>query len=208
MPILDILYSKKIFNLFSLRHVLTSLHLFIFCVPQGSMFSTQAPDSYNLFLTSAVTDGVKMWDLRTMRLVSPFGWIYISIWVAVSWIFRFILFLQFLQFCDNRWKIIVIVQNLWRQLRCHHNCIQQLNQNKKVLIPVQYTFNIVLFLYWHFGILSNSVSLIEWHGIVKLLLHHEIIENDFGVPEWNLNQIKIVIIWYLLFRVSNRNVKW
>ncbi|KAJ4949011.1 hypothetical protein JOQ06_020531 [Pogonophryne albipinna] len=33
------------------------------------MFSTQAPDSYNLFLTSAVTDGVKMWDLRSLRCV-------------------------------------------------------------------------------------------------------------------------------------------
>ncbi|TKS85440.1 WD repeat-containing protein 27 [Collichthys lucidus] len=33
------------------------------------MFSTQAPDSYNLFLTSAVTDGVKIWDLRTLRCV-------------------------------------------------------------------------------------------------------------------------------------------
>lgn len=32
------------------------------------MFSTQAPDSYNLFLSSAVTDGVKIWDLRTLRL--------------------------------------------------------------------------------------------------------------------------------------------
>lgn len=34
---------------------------------QGSMFSTQTLDSYNLFLTSAVTDGVKIWDLRTLR---------------------------------------------------------------------------------------------------------------------------------------------
>lgn len=32
------------------------------------MFTTQAPESYNLFLTSAVTDGVKIWDLRTLRL--------------------------------------------------------------------------------------------------------------------------------------------
>ncbi|XP_044070615.1 WD repeat-containing protein 27 isoform X7 [Siniperca chuatsi] len=36
---------------------------------KGSMFSTQAPNSYNLFLTSAVTDGVKIWDLRTLRCV-------------------------------------------------------------------------------------------------------------------------------------------
>ncbi|XP_061815017.1 WD repeat-containing protein 27 isoform X1 [Nerophis lumbriciformis] len=43
----------------------------IHCITQnkGSMFSTQAPESYNLFLTSAVTDGVKMWDLRTLRCV-------------------------------------------------------------------------------------------------------------------------------------------
>ncbi|XP_061545675.1 WD repeat-containing protein 27 isoform X2 [Phycodurus eques] len=43
----------------------------VHCITQnkGSMFSTQAPESYNLFLTSAVTDGVKMWDLRTLRCV-------------------------------------------------------------------------------------------------------------------------------------------
>ncbi|KAJ8359772.1 hypothetical protein SKAU_G00162970 [Synaphobranchus kaupii] len=36
---------------------------------QGSMFSSQAPDLYSLFLTSAVTDGLKLWDLRTLRCV-------------------------------------------------------------------------------------------------------------------------------------------
>ncbi|XP_061083570.1 WD repeat-containing protein 27 [Conger conger] len=36
---------------------------------QGSVFSTQAPDLYNLFLTGAVTDGLKLWDLRTLRCV-------------------------------------------------------------------------------------------------------------------------------------------
>ncbi|XP_038593964.1 WD repeat-containing protein 27 [Micropterus salmoides] len=43
----------------------------VHCITQnkGSIFSTQAPDSYNLFLTSAVTDGVKIWDLRTLRCV-------------------------------------------------------------------------------------------------------------------------------------------
>eukprot|EP00066_Takifugu_rubripes_P002356 XP_003964244.2 PREDICTED: WD repeat-containing protein 27 [Takifugu rubripes] len=34
---------------------------------KGSVFTTQAPELYNLFLTSAVTDGVKIWDLRTLR---------------------------------------------------------------------------------------------------------------------------------------------
>uniref|UniRef100_W5NHC9 WD repeat domain 27 n=1 Tax=Lepisosteus oculatus TaxID=7918 RepID=W5NHC9_LEPOC len=34
---------------------------------KGSMFSTQEPDAYNLFLTSSVTDGIKLWDLRTLR---------------------------------------------------------------------------------------------------------------------------------------------
>ncbi|XP_076021503.1 WD repeat-containing protein 27 [Genypterus blacodes] len=43
----------------------------IHCVTQnkGSMFTTQPPESYNLFLTSAITDGVKIWDLRTQRCV-------------------------------------------------------------------------------------------------------------------------------------------
>uniref|UniRef100_I3JTZ2 WD repeat domain 27 n=1 Tax=Oreochromis niloticus TaxID=8128 RepID=I3JTZ2_ORENI len=43
----------------------------IHCITQnkGSAFSSQAPDSYNLFLTSAVTDGMKIWDLRTLRCV-------------------------------------------------------------------------------------------------------------------------------------------
>uniref|UniRef100_A0A3Q2CMM9 Anaphase-promoting complex subunit 4 WD40 domain-containing protein n=1 Tax=Cyprinodon variegatus TaxID=28743 RepID=A0A3Q2CMM9_CYPVA len=36
---------------------------------KGSTFTSQAPESYNVFLTSAITDGVKMWDLRTMRCV-------------------------------------------------------------------------------------------------------------------------------------------
>ncbi|XP_030628122.1 WD repeat-containing protein 27 [Chanos chanos] len=40
---------------------------------KGSMFSTQTPDSYNLFLSSAVSDGVKLWDLRTARCVRRFG---------------------------------------------------------------------------------------------------------------------------------------
>lgn len=51
----------------SVKHVLTSHFYFFVHISQGSMFSTQAPDSYNLFLTSAVTDGVKIWDLRTLR---------------------------------------------------------------------------------------------------------------------------------------------
>ncbi|XP_041866365.1 WD repeat-containing protein 27 [Melanotaenia boesemani] len=43
----------------------------IHCITQnkGSIFTTQAPDSYNLFLTSAVTDGVKIWDLRNLMCV-------------------------------------------------------------------------------------------------------------------------------------------
>ncbi|KAG5831364.1 hypothetical protein ANANG_G00302970 [Anguilla anguilla] len=36
---------------------------------QGSMFSSQAHDLYSLFLTSAATDGLKLWDLRTLRCV-------------------------------------------------------------------------------------------------------------------------------------------
>ncbi|XP_075874914.1 WD repeat-containing protein 27 [Nelusetta ayraudi] len=46
----------------------------VHCIMQnnGSMFSTQTQDSYNLFLTSAVTDGVKIWDLRTLRCARRF----------------------------------------------------------------------------------------------------------------------------------------
>uniref|UniRef100_A0A8C1ZEA0 WD repeat-containing protein 27 n=1 Tax=Cyprinus carpio TaxID=7962 RepID=A0A8C1ZEA0_CYPCA len=36
---------------------------------KGSPFCTQALESYNLFLSSALTDGLKLWDLRTARCV-------------------------------------------------------------------------------------------------------------------------------------------
>ncbi|XP_018621609.1 WD repeat-containing protein 27 isoform X2 [Scleropages formosus] len=36
---------------------------------KGSMFCSQDAESYNLFLTSAITDGVKLWDMRTLRWV-------------------------------------------------------------------------------------------------------------------------------------------
>ncbi|XP_056617550.1 WD repeat-containing protein 27 isoform X5 [Triplophysa dalaica] len=36
---------------------------------KGSLFCSQTPESYNLFLSSAVTDGLKMWDLRSARCV-------------------------------------------------------------------------------------------------------------------------------------------
>ncbi|KAA0718154.1 WD repeat-containing protein 27 [Triplophysa tibetana] len=36
---------------------------------KGSLFCSQTPESYNLFLSSAVTDGLKMWDLRIARCV-------------------------------------------------------------------------------------------------------------------------------------------
>nr|XP_054606120.1 WD repeat-containing protein 27 isoform X2 [Nothobranchius furzeri] len=41
------------------------------CITQnkGSAFTGQTPESYNLFLSSAITDGVKLWDLRTLRCV-------------------------------------------------------------------------------------------------------------------------------------------
>ncbi|KAL4641228.1 WD repeat-containing protein 27 isoform X1 [Arapaima gigas] len=39
---------------------------------KGSMFCSQGMDSYNLFLTSAITDGVKLWDMRTLRCVQRF----------------------------------------------------------------------------------------------------------------------------------------
>ncbi|XP_007948695.1 WD repeat-containing protein 27 [Orycteropus afer afer] len=37
------------------------------CQNKGSPFAAQQPDAYNLFLTVAVGDGIKLWDLRTLR---------------------------------------------------------------------------------------------------------------------------------------------
>ncbi|XP_063669766.1 WD repeat-containing protein 27 isoform X11 [Pan troglodytes] len=37
------------------------------CQNKGSSFTTQQPQAYNLFLTTAVGDGMRLWDLRTLR---------------------------------------------------------------------------------------------------------------------------------------------
>uniref|UniRef100_A0A8C3NDT7 Uncharacterized protein n=1 Tax=Geospiza parvula TaxID=87175 RepID=A0A8C3NDT7_GEOPR len=37
------------------------------CQNKGSSYSTQQPVAYNLFLTTAAGDGIKLWDLRTLR---------------------------------------------------------------------------------------------------------------------------------------------
>ncbi|KAM9382886.1 WD repeat-containing protein 27 [Phaethornis superciliosus] len=37
------------------------------CQNKGSAFSTQQPGAYNLFMTTAAGDGIKLWDLRTLR---------------------------------------------------------------------------------------------------------------------------------------------
>ncbi|KAM5228748.1 WD repeat-containing protein 27 [Ctenodactylus gundi] len=37
------------------------------CQNKGSSFTTQQPHAYNLFLTTAVGDGIGLWDLRTLR---------------------------------------------------------------------------------------------------------------------------------------------
>nr|XP_021151750.1 WD repeat-containing protein 27 isoform X2 [Columba livia] len=37
------------------------------CQNNGSSFSTQQPEAYNLFMTTAAGDGIKLWDLRTLR---------------------------------------------------------------------------------------------------------------------------------------------
>ncbi|NWQ68227.1 WDR27 protein, partial [Neopipo cinnamomea] len=34
---------------------------------KGSSFSTQQPEAYNLFMTTAAGDGIKLWDIRTLR---------------------------------------------------------------------------------------------------------------------------------------------
>ncbi|XP_060229291.1 WD repeat-containing protein 27 isoform X4 [Meriones unguiculatus] len=42
------------------------------CQNKGSSFTTQQSLAYNLFLTTAVGDGVRLWDLRTLRCVRRF----------------------------------------------------------------------------------------------------------------------------------------
>ncbi|KAM6126860.1 LOW QUALITY PROTEIN: WD repeat-containing protein 27 [Pterocles gutturalis] len=37
------------------------------CQNKASSFSTQQPEAYNLFMTTAAGDGIKLWDLRTLR---------------------------------------------------------------------------------------------------------------------------------------------
>ncbi|KAG8444359.1 hypothetical protein GDO86_009520 [Hymenochirus boettgeri] len=39
------------------------------CQNKGSVFSIQAPEAYNLFVTAAIGDGLKLWDIRTLRCV-------------------------------------------------------------------------------------------------------------------------------------------
>nr|XP_032650448.1 WD repeat-containing protein 27-like [Chelonoidis abingdonii] len=34
---------------------------------KGSAFSTQPLEAYSLFMTTAIGDGIKLWDLRTLR---------------------------------------------------------------------------------------------------------------------------------------------
>ncbi|XP_053316236.1 WD repeat-containing protein 27 [Spea bombifrons] len=42
------------------------------CQNKGSAFSTQQPEAYNLFVTTAVGDGLKLWDIRNLRCVRRF----------------------------------------------------------------------------------------------------------------------------------------
>ncbi|XP_064014529.1 WD repeat-containing protein 27 [Pogoniulus pusillus] len=42
------------------------------CQNKGSSFSTQQPEAYNLFMTTASGDGIKLWDLRTLKCVRRF----------------------------------------------------------------------------------------------------------------------------------------
>ncbi|KAJ1136394.1 hypothetical protein NDU88_002811 [Pleurodeles waltl] len=42
------------------------------CQNKGSAFSAQEPNFYNLFVTTAVGDGIKLWDLRSLKCVRRF----------------------------------------------------------------------------------------------------------------------------------------
>uniref|UniRef100_A0A8C6XCG8 WD_REPEATS_REGION domain-containing protein n=1 Tax=Naja naja TaxID=35670 RepID=A0A8C6XCG8_NAJNA len=43
------------------------------CQNKGSSFSCQPHEAYNLFLTAAIGDGIKLWDLRTLSRSHPCG---------------------------------------------------------------------------------------------------------------------------------------
>lgn len=63
------------------------------CQNTGSAFSTQPPEAYNLFVTMAIGDCLKLWDIRTLRCVRRFeGHLnrYQSCGVAISPCGRFI----------------------------------------------------------------------------------------------------------------------
>ncbi|CAH2249880.1 WD repeat-containing 27 isoform X1 [Pelobates cultripes] len=42
------------------------------CQNKGSAFTSQQPEAYNLFVTTAVGDGLKLWDVRNLRCVRRF----------------------------------------------------------------------------------------------------------------------------------------
>ena len=47
---------------------LCQYHIHYYCVDvQGSKYTTLPSGAHDLFLTSAVSDGIKLWDLRTCR---------------------------------------------------------------------------------------------------------------------------------------------
>lgn len=47
---------------------LSSIILTMLLYYKGSAYVSHPPDAYDLFITGAVTDGIKLWDLRTDKL--------------------------------------------------------------------------------------------------------------------------------------------
>lgn len=45
----------------------------VLCQNQGSAYVTHPPENYDLYLTAAVTDGAKLWDLRTSRCICRYS---------------------------------------------------------------------------------------------------------------------------------------
>jgi len=72
----DILVNNSILGVFNRRRCCCVSVCVCVCVCvfyQGSQYASNSTAAYDLFLTSAVTDGLKLWDLRSNRFISQPG---------------------------------------------------------------------------------------------------------------------------------------
>jgi len=64
--------AKSMFSDISLSVLVVCRFVTCVCVSnyQGSQYASNSNSAYDLFLTSAITDGLKLWDLRSNRFIS------------------------------------------------------------------------------------------------------------------------------------------